>query len=99
MKHFVSSYCNLYIGYDIMLWVIIMKLQYYDRIRQLRESRGLTQGEIADMLHITRMAYNNYELGKREMPYTVLIDIADLYDVSIDYLLGRTTIKKPYPFK
>ncbi len=76
-----------------------MNLHYYDRIRQLRESRGLTQGEIADMLHITRMAYNNYELGKREIPYTILIDIADLYDVSIDYLFGRTTIKKPYPYK
>lgn len=74
-------------------------MEYYERVKQLRESRGLTQGEISAMLHITRMAYNNYELGKREIPYQIMIDIADLYNVSIDYILGRTTIKKPYPYK
>ena len=74
-------------------------MTHYERLRQLRESRGFTQQDMADMLNLTQMAYCNYELGKREIPYKVLIDLADIYKVSLDYLFGRTTIKEPYPFK
>lgn len=58
-------------------------------LRQLREQRNLTQKDIAKYLGITRQAVASYESGKREPDYNVLKNIADYFDVSVDYLLGR----------
>ncbi len=74
-------------------------MTYYERIRRLRNDRGLRQEDIADMLGISRIAYTQYELGTRDIPYNILNDLADLYNVSLDFLFGRTTIKEPYPYK
>ena len=63
----------------------------------LRKERGLTQEELADKLHISRSGYAHYESGERKPSVDVLIIIADFYGTSIDYLLGRTYIRKPYP--
>lgn len=64
------------------------------RIRDLREDNDYTQREIAEVLHITRPQYNIYELGDRKMPLDKMLMLADFYDVSIDYIMGRTNYKK-----
>ena len=69
----------------------------YERIRDLREDRDLKQSDIAAILHCTQACYSNYENGKRDIPTEVLGLLADFYAVSIDYLLGRTNEKTPYP--
>ena len=62
----------------------------YERIRDLREDHDLKQRQIADYLHCSQQVYSNYELGQRDIPTQVLIDLANFYHVSIDYLLGQT---------
>ena len=71
----------------------------YERIRNLREDRDLKQEDIAKLLSCTQACYSNYENGKREIPPVVLEKLADFYGVSVDYLLGRTNMKMPYPKK
>ena len=60
------------------------------RIRDLREDRDWTQKELADRLKISRSAYSAYENGANAPPLEILIALADLYRVSVDYLLFRT---------
>ena len=69
----------------------------YRRIRELREDRDLRQSDIAEILNCSQVAYSHYELGKRDIPTEVLILLADFYQTSTDYLLGRTEILKAYP--
>ena len=64
------------------------------RLKQCRKEKGLTQREVAIYCDITEKAYQNYELMTREPRLEVLIKIADLFDVSLDYLAGRTD-KRP----
>ena len=71
----------------------------YRRIRDLREDRDLKQGDLAEYLRCTQACYSNYENGKRDVPSEVWCALADFYGVSVDYLLGRTTEKRPYPAK
>ncbi len=59
----------------------------------------MTQQQIADKLFISRRAYSNYEIGVRGIPTEILSQIADIYGTSVDYLIGRTDVKKPYPKK
>ena len=70
---------------------------YRNRLRDLREDRDLKQAALADYLQIHQTTYSDYELGKLNVPINVLHALADYYDTSIDYLLGRTLEKKPYP--
>lgn len=60
------------------------------RIRLLREQKKYTQKQIAIMLTLPLTTYNNYELGIRDIPYEIFIQLADIYQVSTDYLLERT---------
>ena len=69
--------------------VIIM----YQRIRDLREDHDLTQKQIAQMLGMSQTGYSKYETGENDIPTQVLIKLADFYQTSIDYLLGRTNQK------
>lgn len=62
----------------------------YERIRDLREDRDLTQSDLAKYLNITQRAYSRYETGERRIPTEVLIALADYYDTSIDFLVNRT---------
>ncbi len=71
----------------------------YRRIRDLREDSDLKQKDIAEYLQCTQVAYSHYELGKRDIPTDVLCRLADYYGVSVDYLLGRTDERAPYPKK
>lgn len=65
-----------------------------ERLKQCRTERGLTQNEVAIFCDITEKAYQNYERNRREPKLSVLIRIADFYDVSLDYLVGRTKEKR-----
>ncbi len=60
------------------------------RIKELREKRMLSQCQLASMLEIRQTALSRYESGEREADYATLIRLADYFDVSVDYLLGRT---------
>lgn len=62
-------------------------------LKQLREENKLSQKDIANYLGITRQAVASYELAKREPDYDVLKKLADYFDVSIDYLLGRANCR------
>lgn len=62
----------------------------FQRIRDLREDRDWKQGYVAEKLGITQTNYSKYELGKVNIPVEMLIKLANLYDVSLDYLTGRT---------
>lgn len=66
----------------------------YRRIKNLREDANLTQTELSSYLNLSRRSYSHYENGTRNLPVDVLIAIAGFYNVSIDYLLGRTDNKK-----
>ena len=72
-------------------------IMYRNRLRDLREDRDLKQTALADYLQIHQTTYSDYELGKLNVPINVLHALADYYDTSIDYLLGRTPEKKAYP--
>ena len=62
----------------------------YRRIRDLREDRYMTQAQMGRILACSQRVYSNYERGDLDIPTAVLIRLADYYDVSVDYLLGRT---------
>lgn len=72
---------------------------YKNRIRDLREDKDLKQKEVAEYLQIHQTTYSDYELGKLNVPVAVLHKLADFYGVSVDYLIGRTNVKEPYPKK
>ena len=67
------------------------------RIRDLREDNDLTQQQVADYLRIKQNTYSQYETGSRQIPVEVLVALAALYKTSVDYLLGITDCKTPYP--
>ena len=66
----------------------------FENIRNLREDHDKKQQELADYLHVKQTTYSKYELGKINIPIEVFMALADYYDVSVDYILGRTNKKK-----
>ena len=71
----------------------------YERVRNLREDKDLTQREVAQRLGMSQTGYSKYETGKNDIPTDILNKLADFYGTSVDYLLGRTNTKTPYPHK
>ena len=69
------------------------------RIKDLREDKDLKQKEIAKILDMAQTTYSGYETGNRNIPNEVLIQLAEFYNTSTDYILGITNTKKPYPRK
>lgn len=65
----------------------------YKRIRDLREDHDLKQKDIAKELGMSQTGYSKYETGENDIPTAVLIRLADFYNTSVDYLLGRTDEK------
>lgn len=63
------------------------------RIRDLREDADLTQKQIAELLMCDQSLYSKYERGERVLPLELAVQLADLYQVSLDYLVGRTDKK------
>ncbi|MBE9909001.1 MULTISPECIES: helix-turn-helix domain-containing protein [Enterococcus] len=68
----------------------------FQRIRDLREDNDLTQHQIATLLNISQSTYSRYENGELEIPIQTLINLANYYNTSIDYLVNLTDIKNPY---
>ena len=69
---------------------------YYPRLKNLREDKDLMQKEVASVLGIDQRVYSNYETGKREIPTRFVVILADYYNTTTDYILGRTNNQKPY---
>ena len=65
-------------------------MRYYPRLRDLREDHDLTQTQLVEQLGIHKTTYTNYEQGKREPPFEFMIQLAEFYQVSLDYLAGWT---------
>lgn len=66
----------------------------YENIRNLREDSDKRQQDLADYLNVKQTTYSKYELGRINVPVEVFIKLADYYDITIDYLVGRTKEKK-----
>jgi len=67
---------------------------FSDRLKEARKAKGITQKTMAEYLDIQETSYQHYEYGKREPNHEKTVQIADILDVSVDYLLGRTTNPK-----
>lgn len=72
-------------------------MAYYRRLRDLREDKDLTQSQLVEILGMHKTTYTNYEQGKREIPFELVIKLAKFYGVTTDYIAGltdKTTYKK-----
>ena len=68
----------------------VVCMGYYPRLRDLREDRDLSIRKLAEILHMQRTTYHNYETGKRELPFELAVTLANFYHVSLDYIGGLT---------
>lgn len=68
---------------------------YYRRLRDLREDHDMTQDQLVAALGLNKTTYTNYEQGKREIPFALVIRLAKLYNVSIDYIAELSNIPAP----
>ena len=66
----------------------------FQRIQDLRTDADLSQKQISEILHISQRSYSHYETGSRNIPVEMLIRLANYYDISVDYLVGRTDKKE-----
>lgn len=71
-------------------------MNYYQRLRDLREDNGKSQSEIAEILNTSRSYYSQYERGAKPITLERVIKLAKYYDVSIDYIVGLTNKKHSY---
>ena len=69
-------------------------MYFYQRLRDLREDKDMTQEQVAKILGTAREQYNKYELGKQEIPFHHVITLARFYNVSVDYIAGLSDIPK-----
>lgn len=74
-------------------------MQMNTRLKDLREDADLSQTALGNAIGIPQRTYSYYENGQRMIPPEVLSRLADFYHTSVDYLLGRTDQKEPYPKK
>lgn len=72
---------------------------YFQRLRDLREDKDLRQEDMAEILGISQTVYSRYERGFQTIPVVHLLKLADYYQVSTDYILGRTNNSRPYAAK
>lgn len=66
-----------------------MASTFSDRLKQLRKHRNITQKQLGELLGITERGYQNYEIGKSTPNYETIVAIADFFNISVDYLMGR----------
>ena len=69
----------------------------FPRLRLLRQEHNYTQKKVAELLDITRPQYSLYETGKREIPISLLIELSNIYNKSIDFIVGISENPKRYP--
>lgn len=70
-----------------------------NRLKLLREEKGLIQKDIATLLNVSIPAVNQYESGKRDMSTETVVKLAEYFDVTTDYLLGKSDIRNPEKLK
>lgn len=63
---------------------------FQERLRLLRTEKGVSQKQVAEKLGITEVGYQNYEVGRRKPNFDIIPSIADFFNVSLDYLVGRS---------
>lgn len=68
----------------------MLSLPFYQRIRDLREDKDLTQKQMGEILSCSQRVYGNYERAETDIPTTILVELANFHNVSVDYLLNRT---------
>ena len=68
----------------------------FQRLRDMREDRDLTQAQVAKLLNVHQTTYSDYEIGNLNVPIDVFIQLAKFYKTSIDYLAGLTDKPTPY---
>ncbi len=68
----------------------------FERIRNLREDKDLSQKEMAKLLKMSQTGYSKYETGENDIPTHILISLAQIHETSVDYMLNLTDIKEPY---
>ena len=68
---------------------------HYPRLRDLREDADLTQVQLVEILGMQKTTYTNYEQGKREIPFWLVIKLAKFYNVTIYYIAGLTNQPRP----
>ena len=66
----------------------------FQRIQDLRTDADMSQKQLSEILHISQRSYSHYETGSRNIPAEILIRPANYYDISVDYLVGRTDKKE-----
>lgn len=69
----------------------------YQRVRNMREDHDLTQKQMGKIVNYSQRNVSSYENGKTDIPSGVWMKLADYYGTSVDYLMGRTDVKEPYP--
>lgn len=69
---------------------------YLKRVRELRESKKLTQNDVCKVIGIQQPQYNRYETGKRDFPLAYIVEVALLFNTSVDYILELSDDVKPY---
>ncbi|RMF00384.1 MAG: XRE family transcriptional regulator [Alphaproteobacteria bacterium] len=69
--------------------------QFADRLRELREARGLTQARLAELLEVSPRVYNRWETGAAAPRLDTVVKLADILEVSLDELVGRTEPEEP----
>lgn len=69
----------------------------YPNIRDIREDKNLSQKDIALYLNVKQNTYSRYETNERDMPLEIIDKLASYYNTSVDYLMGRTDKREPYP--
>lgn len=69
-------------------------MYYYQRLKDLREDKDLTQADIAQLLQTTQQTYSLWEKGHREIPFHHAITLSKFYKTSLDYIAGLTNSKK-----
>ena len=70
-------------------------MAYYRRLRDLREDHDLTQAQLVEILKMHKTTYTNYEQGKREIPFELVIRLAKIYNISIDYIAELIVEPRP----
>ena len=68
-----------------------------EHLRSLREDKDLSQKDMAQLLNVHQTTYSDYELGRLNIPNLILNQLALFFDTSVDYLLGLTNVREPYP--
>lgn len=73
------------------------RMKKYERLKNLREDSDMTQAQLGELLHISQRSYAHFEAGTRGIPIEILTALADIYQVNLDYLIGRTDQKDMLP--